>query len=222
MFKKKCKKCRQKINNNFEFCPFCGKDQKSVHDEKDYGFIGKNDFIEEKDFFSELGDSFMEKMFSTAFKMLEKQMKNLPQELAENSKPKFQEAGISGIPNNLHMQLFVNGKRVFPQFVERKQNNPQTKKPIISISKERLEKISKLPREEPVSKLKRISGKVIYELDVPGVREIEDIIINRLENSIEIKALSKDKVYSKILNINLPILGYKLSNGNLIVEFQGH
>ena len=218
MFKKKCPKCRQKINKDFEFCPSCGKDQKSVYDEKDYGFIGRNDLIEEKDFFSGIGDSFMEKMFSTAFKMLEKQMKNLPQELDENSKPKFQEAGI---PNNLHMQLFVNGKRVFPQFAERKQINPQNKKPRINISKERLEKISKLPREEPISKLKRISGKIIYELNVPGVKNIEDIIINRLENSVEIKALAKDKVYSKTLNIKLPVLGYRLTDGNLSVEFQG-
>ena len=38
--------------------------------------------------------------------------------------------------------------------------------------------------------------------------------------SVEIKALSKDKVYSKNLNINLPILRYHLVKDNLIIEMQ--
>ena len=53
-----------------------------------------------------------------------------------------------------------------------------------------------------------------------GVVDVEDVLINQLENSIEIKALSKDKVYSKTLNINLPILSYELEKGNLILELQ--
>ncbi len=213
MFKKKCPSCSEKINKNFDFCPICGSNQRSKYEKEDFGLIGKNDIIEESMFNS--GGSFMEKMFETAFKVLEKQMKNLPNEFAEN--PKIN----SSLPNNLHMQFFVNGRRVFPQIIDNKQVKPAVKKQKIIIPEGRLKEISKLPRQEPSSKLKRMSGKVIYELEVPGVKNIEDIIINKLENSVEIKALAQDKVYSKTLNIKLPVLGYRLADGNLSVEFQG-
>jgi len=38
------------------------------------------------------------------------------------------------------------------------------------------------------------------------------------ENSIEIKAFSKDKAYFKFLPIALPLLGYKLLKEKLILE----
>ena len=40
-----------------------------------------------------------------------------------------------------------------------------------------------------------MGNKVIYNLEVPGVNDIDDIFINKLESSIEIKAISDDKVY---------------------------
>ena len=88
------------------------------------------------------------------------------------------------------------------------------------ITSEKAEKIAKLPRIEPKSTMKRLSGKIVYELEVPGVEDIKDILINKLENSIEVKAISKNKVYSKNLNINLPLIGYGLNQDNLIIEFQ--
>ena len=210
MFKKKCGKWGEKINKNFDFCPVCGLNQKSKYDKEDFGLLGKNDIIEEPLF--NTGNSFIEKMFETAFKVLEKQMKNLPNDFINQPVT---------IPNSMHIQFFVNGKRVLPDNFSNKQIKPLIKKPKNIISEDRLKQISRLPREEPSSKLKRMSGKIIYELNVPGVRNIEDIIINKLENSVEIKALAEDKVYSKTLNIKLPVLGYKLSDGNLSVEFLG-
>ena len=89
-----------------------------------------------------------------------------------------------------------------------------------SVSKDKLKKFAKLPKMEPRSRIKRLSDKVIYELVVPGVESIEDVLINQLESSIEVKVLSKDKVYSKNININLPILRYHLVDDNLIIEMQ--
>ena len=47
---------------------------------------------------------------------------------------------------------------------------------------------------------------------------MKDVIINKLENSIEIKAFTKEKVYVKLLPVNLPVLNYKLKDGKLILE----
>jgi HSP20 family molecular chaperone IbpA len=218
MFKKKCSNCNEKVSKNYEFCPFCGNNFKSLRDNEDYGFLGKNDFIEENNNFSPFNDSFMDKMLSNALKILETQLKELPREFKEtrpnNKTPRIQN-------NNLDVQFFVNGEKVFPQ--NNQEEREEIQKPIKirnNISEEKAERFYKLPKKEPNSKVRRLSGKIVYEIEVPGVTAIEDVLINQLENSIEIKALSKDKVYSKTLNINLPILNYKLSKGNLILELK--
>lgn len=228
MFSKKCPGCSNKINKKYDFCPFCGTNFSSEQDREDYGFLGKNDFTEniEREMFSETEDSFMDKMMENAFKMaekmLEKQMKNLSKEMVENqSRPRIQ----TNNQGNVDIQFFVNGKRVFPQISNQAQQQA-IEEPAIPIrtnriTEEKAERFSKLPKKEPKSRVRRLSGKIIYELEVPGVKNIDDVLINQLENSIEIKALSKDKVYSKTLNINLPVLNYKLSNDNLVIELMG-
>lgn len=40
----------------------------------------------------------------------------------------------------------------------------------------------------------------------------------QLEKSIELKALSKKKAYKKVIQIDFPIQGYKLSKEKLILE----
>src|SRR3989344_455933 len=217
MFKKRCPRCEKKVDKGYDFCPYCGLGLKGKYDEEDYGFLGKNDLINENNM-SMPQNSLVDKMFSSAMKMaekmIEKQMKNMP-ELNE---------GQIGFPGNMRVQFFVNGKRVpidrFPLMTNAKKK-PKIEKRIHVISKEKMEKLAKLPKKEPTSEVRRMVNKVIDNLEVPGVNDIDDIFINKLESSIEIKAISDDKVYSKILNVNLPILRYGLSNGNLIIEMQG-
>jgi len=94
----------------------------------------------------------------------------------------------------------------------------KAKLPKSEISEEKARKLAKLPREEAESKVRRLSGKVVYEIELPGVKSIKDIIVNQLENSIEVKAFSKDKAYFKFLPIKLPLLDYKFSKGKLTLE----
>jgi HSP20 family molecular chaperone IbpA len=75
-----------------------------------------------------------------------------------------------------------------------------------------------LERKEPKTNIRRLSNRVVYELEMPGVESLEDISIIKLENSIEIKAISKNKAYVKVIPINLPITNYNLSEGKLILE----
>ena len=58
-------------------------------------------------------------------------------------------------------------------------------------------------------------------IKIPAKTEAKGAITVPGKQFIEvISTLSKDKVYSKILNVNLPILGYELIKNNLILEFQ--
>ncbi len=216
MFNKKCPKCKNKIGKTYDFCPFCGKNLKSKYDNEDFGLLGKSDFIDKEENTFGFGGGFMDKMINKAMKMIEKQMREMPNEFNQNPNQN------QGKPNpNMHVQFFVNGKKVFPQKLQTPQNNLNSPKKIKKeLSKEKAEKFAKLPRKEPKTTMKRLAGKLVYELAMPGVKDVEDVLINQLENSIEVKALSKNKVYSKTLKVNLPIINYELDKGNFILELQ--
>jgi len=87
-------------------------------------------------------------------------------------------------------------------------------------SQENMKKFSSLPREEPLTNIRRLSDKMIYEISLVGVKSINDITIIKLENSIEIKAIAKDKSYFKLISISLPIINYNFSKGKLVLEFE--
>ena len=53
---------------------------------------------------------------------------------------------------------------------------------------------------------------------MPEVKSLNDVLINNLENSIEIKAIGESAVYSKIIPINMPVINQELFQGKLIIE----
>ncbi len=213
MFKKnECEKCRRKISDKYEFCPYCGNSLNENFKNEDWGMLGKNDFFDEQKqsvnpFF---GGGVLGKMLGSAIKMFEKELRREMQ--ASNLQPKT------------NFELIINGKRVDPKNIRvsrqmiKKPTRKQPIKLLQNFSQEQLKRISKLSKKEPSTNIRRFSDKVIYEIDVPGVKEIKDISIIKLENSIEIKAIAKDKYYFKSIPINLPLIDYNLSEGKLVLE----
>jgi len=64
-----------------------------------------------------------------------------------------------------------------------------------------------------------LPDKIIYELEIPEIKSLDDISILQLENSIEVKAVAKEKAYAKIIQIGLPVIGYGITKDNLFLEF---
>ena len=50
MFKEKCKRCNRKIQKDFDFCPYCGSNVGKERNQRDFGFLGKDDFIASDNF----------------------------------------------------------------------------------------------------------------------------------------------------------------------------
>lgn len=234
MFKKKpCKNCNEKIGSKNKFCPNCGTRLNTKNKEEDYGMLGKNDLPDQYEelnnlsdtMFSGFGGKMMGKMLNSAMKMLEKEMEKSAKEIEKQNHPKQGEN-----PPMTNFELFINGKRVNPENIkvtkkpttlsETPQNQKQVQPQNKFFSKDNQKKYSKSEKEEPKTNLRRIEDKVIYEISIPGVESINDVSIVKLENSIEVKAISKEKAYVKRIPVTLDISRYNLSNGKLFLELK--
>ena len=226
MFKKTCRKCGNKIEKDFRFCPHCGNNSELEREMKDYGFLGKNDNSDSSDFGIKLPFG-MNTLFNTLLKEVDKQMRQLDKQIGEEAnqsketKPKSHIS--SGISINISTapgkepQIKLTG--FGPEFGNI-QNSPPNKRPVVRISDEQAEKLASLPRKEAETQIRRLSNKLLYEIDMPGVKSLKEVIINKLENSIEVKAFSEKEVYFKLIPLNLPILNYSLEAGKLILELK--
>jgi len=122
-----------------------------------------------------------------------------------------------------NFQLFINGKRVPIKNANVIQNNNSNKtlKKFISthFSEKNSKKFSQLEKVEPSTNIKRIENKIFYELALPGVKDFEDVSIVKLEGSIELRAIGKNKAYFKIIPISLEIANVSFSKDKLSLEF---
>lgn len=228
--KKPCPRCNEKISKSYDFCPYCGV-YFGKKKGKDYGILGIDDELDEpnfanpfESFFGKMSAGMLDKVLAGTIKMVEKEMEKQFKNSGQNIPSNF--------PQRTNFEIIINGRKINPENIKfaRKitQGNEEDnenekmlkKKHIPKISAENLKKMSKLPKKEPSTHIRRLANKVIYELEIPGVNSIEDISIVKLENSIEIKALAENrkKAYAKLIPINLPIMSYELADGKLILE----
>jgi hypothetical protein len=223
--KRKCAHCNRKVEKDFDFCPYCS----NPLNKEDYGLLGKDDgFLNLNPFLGKstggIGNSFMEKMMSNAIKMIEKEIQN--SSIEQNLRRKEVNPNIQS-----KFELFINGKRVnLPgnisglQIEEIPGNKITQKIPqksrIPKVSEETLKNSAKLPRKEAKSHVTRTSNKVIYELETPGLVSLNNVLVNKLESSIEIKAYTEKAVYFKTLPVKLPLMQYSLKEDKIILEFK--
>jgi HSP20 family molecular chaperone IbpA len=238
--KKSCPNCNKKVSKDYSFCPNCGMNfnsPKKNSKKEDWGMLGKSDISNEQpmpDIFEGFGGKMMNKMLTNAIRMMEKEMQK---SMEMQKKTSIQNQKNPGIKPNF--ELYINGKRVNPENIKitqhplenSMQNTPQRtiqkesskKTPKnIAFSQENKNTFSKLEKKEPKTSIRRLSNRIIYEIEVPGVESIEHVSIHQLENSIEIKAIGKKTGYEKIIPIGFPISSYELSDGKLILELKAN
>jgi hypothetical protein len=121
------------------------------------------------------------------------------------------------------LQLYVNGQRIpiqTDQEETQKEEKSKTTEKAPKISEEVLKNSVKLPRKEARTHLKRLKDKVVYELETPGIDSLNNIIVNQLENSIEVKAYTKKAVYIKTLKVKLNLMSYSFKGDSIFLEFR--
>ncbi|MGB9707747.1 MAG: hypothetical protein ACPLXC_00210 [Candidatus Pacearchaeota archaeon] len=233
MFNKKIKcVCGKKIDAKYNFCPFCGRNLKAklekdkVREKEINGMIKQ---VEEAFNVPFLMKFPFEKLVKQMMKEVDKQFQEYDEQLANAQKePNVVSSGISISINSspegqpvIEVKQFGQGQEAEKEIKPRKIKEEKIKKlPKARISEAEATRLAKLPRKEPETKVRRLTDKIVYEISLPGVLEEKNIIINKLQNSIEIKAFAKDKAYFKLIPLDLPIQNYKLEKEKLILELK--
>ena len=216
--KKKCDSCGEKIEDKYNFCPYCRTEVNQIGSDEDWGLLGKSDAIDANEIRMPMG---LNALFNSLVKSLNSQMKELEQEGTSQKDKKTQKKsrGISisiSTSNSRQPEIKVRSFGNMPELTE-KQKETKKQKPI-QLPTTSAGKFTGLPKKEPETGIRRLSNRVIYEIKLPGVKSTKDISIAQLENSIEIKALADKKVFYKVIPISLSIRKYDLSDGTLVLE----
>jgi len=83
-------------------------------------------------------------------------------------------------------------------------------------------RLLKMPNKliEPEASVKRVGSELEITIELPGVKSLNDISISQMGESIEVRAVSHDKGYFKILSVpnNYQIINKSISNEVLLMR----
>ncbi len=218
MFGDKCSHCGKRVRKSHGFCPSCGVNLKKS--DGSYGFLGREDYPDDgMDFKLPFGFNVLLKPL---MKELNKQMVELDKEMKREAQKSQGEGNNSrttfsihiGMPGKKPMKLNNSSFGNTAQISEEK-----NKLSLPKIEPKDLKKAKGFPREEPKTNVRRLSDRVSYEIELPGVAGIEDVNIDKFESGMEVKAVSKGKVFVKTLELDLPLKDYLFDEGKLVLDF---
>lgn len=212
----KCKNCNSEIiKKDFSFCPYCGYSLLDPAKEmKEFGVLGRDDIRNKKTTQNEnnlpisMTDTLISNMLNHVMKSLDKQIKGIAEQNINDISNA--DASIEQLPNGIKISIGM------PKVGQPKQKSNSKKQ----ITPEQMDKLSKLPRKEAKSKIKRIGDKLYYEISASGITNPEDVLISKLESGYEVKAIAKKKVYVNSVPVNLPLRGFSFDEKSLVLEFK--
>lgn len=202
-------RCEGKLKEEYSFCPYCRLDLRNPDsDMNEFGLLGKNDSVFGAPLLGGGGmgisDSMFNSILNNVMKMMENQMRNLNADKMDfgDFKPE-----VTQLPNGIQIRI---GPKRQPKMRESKAR---------VINDEQRDRMTKLPRGQAKAEVRRLSDKIVYELSTPGVDNVEDIFVSKVESGYEVKALGKKKIYFNSLQINLPLRKYSIKDNKLTMEF---
>lgn len=192
----RCQRCGKAISEVWEFCPFCGQRIRRGKSLFDGIFERMNRQMREID--KEIGSS-------GQGMDIERRMKGM-----RESPLGKRNAKSGGFTINIRSATGQEPKvsiHTFGDFGKGGRDGPGKKvvfRPAAGAGKEgysadRIKMDKAEVTEEPETSTRKVNGKTVAEISLPGVKNESDIEVNSLENSIEIKALAGNKAYFKII-----------------------
>ena len=216
----KCQNCGAEVDRKWKFCPKCGAPVKrrSIFDLFSRDIFSVNRQIKQMEReMSELERSFETLDISPMLRKSAKargftiRIERRNREKPEVSVETFGDVDKNRLEKEIREQLGENAPVTLSP-VEKKEHRPSG-----------LPKSRPIPGEtsEPKTEIRRVDSKVIVDMDVPGVKDEDDIEINELEESVEVRAYAGNRAYFKIITKppEFSLSSKSLSNEKLHLEF---
>jgi len=210
----KCPNCGSELEKNWQFCPKCGK----ILKQETFDDIFKTVFnqIDFQNLFDQVKKN-MEDMddFEKNFEVLDLSPFFKPQTKKQGFTIKIRRSGDKKPKVEVDTFGGVNKEALRKEVYEELGIKPETD---VKKVKERFVKAK--TTVEPKANVKRVDSKVLVDIDLPKVKE-NDITIKQLENSVEVRAVTKDKAYFKLLTkpAQFRISKKSFEKGKLHLEF---
>lgn len=205
--KEKCPKCEKPVNRDWSYCPFCGYPLKESY--------------EKPTLFHEFMD------FEELDRLFEKRMRELDELFKMNFKIpriKIPSSGFSGISITIHGGTGMKPRIEVKTYGEMKKYEPEIKRKLgvekVEVVEESEEEKPPKITEEPEAKISNLGDKMVVEVDLPDVESEDQIKIVPLEQSLEIRARTKDKLYFKLLPIRGNVIKKEFKKGKLRIELE--
>ncbi len=207
MFKKRCNSCEKKVDRKFHYCPWCGNSLKKKKQE-DFGMLGQSDEAEQQVEPMKLPFG-LNGIMNGLIKQIEKEMGNM-------------QGNSTGMPKGFKIQISTGN----PQIKQINEEQPSRKSNVQTIAPGHVDEKEKsrrsnLERVEAKSIVRRLPEGIFYEIETPGVKSISDVVITKLEESMEIKVYSKDRCYIKTLPLKLEIVSFSVKNDKVLLRLKG-
>jgi len=209
MLKRNCPACAKKIERKFNFCPYCGVSFKARNEQANFGMLGRDDSSgkigrpEPKMPFGLNG------IMNSLIKQLESQLGNMDLGDGRNG----------GLPKNVKIRVARGPNLGMNQVVRKVPDRKIVEVPEVSDAEN--ERRMGLPKVEVESKVKRLGDTIIYEIDAPGIRKKDDVVLTELASGLEIRAYSKDKCYMKFIPLKVEVVEYYVEKEKVVVEIKG-
>ena len=72
--KRRCRNCGEKVEDSYNYCPYCRVPLKDMFEDEDWGLLGRNDFVEPGEIKLPMG---LNTLFNSLLKNLNKEMKDM-------------------------------------------------------------------------------------------------------------------------------------------------
>lgn len=238
----RCRRCGFELDGGWSFCPKCGARKGDMMDS-----FGRDIFSQ---LFSQMKDSFkdmdnLERMFDKDLEALDLSPWFRREQPREKRVKPIRGKGFSvhitrgtGMEPKVDIKTYgdVNRERIERELhdkfgVEKKERPVPVKAPAgrrfpfpgLKKTGPGSSAWKPLPKstEEPKADIRRVGNKVTVDIEMPGVRSGDDVEVKELESSVEVKAMTGDKAYFKILTkpAQFGLTGKSLKDGVLHLEF---
>lgn len=222
-----CPKCGHDIREEWDFCPKCGwKVMKPIR------FPQKKPARRSLFSFDSIFDSLTRQM-DDMHKKMEKDFKSMDRDIEvfnlkplEIGKPKVKRSGFSITIRSGTGQKPVVNVQTFGKVDKDKLRQELQEK--LGIPKQEAGPVKKVggakePKEaaEPKTEIKRLPNLVIIETKLPEVKSERDISVKKYAESVELRAVAKEKLYFKIIQVpaDWQLVKKRFKDGVLTLEF---